>query len=92
MKSSGSTRNSQKAARFQVISVSLVGLDPRDAQPLVFPREINDSEHVWVAWKPVFAHEFHGTSPEITRFTKFPLAPTQNGLARPSFTGKPTGV
>ena len=92
MKSPGNTRTSQKAARFQVISVSLVGLDPRDAQPLVFPREINDSEHVWVAWKPVFAHGFHGISPEITRFTKFPLAPTQNGLARPSFTGKPTGV
>ena len=92
MKSPGNTRNSQKAARFQVISVSLVGLDPRDAQPLVLPRKINDSEHVCVAWKPVFAHGFHGISPEITRFTKFQLAPTQNGLARPSFTGKPTGV
>ena len=43
MESPGSTRNSQKAARFQVISVDLVDLDPRDAQQLVFPREINDS-------------------------------------------------
>ena len=92
MKSPGNTRSSQKAARFQVVSVSLVGLDPRDAQPLVFPREINDSEHVWVAWKPVFAHGFHENSPDITSFMKFPLASTQNGLVRPSSTGKPSGV
>ena len=87
MKSPGNTRRSQKTARFRVISVNLVGLDPRDAQPLVLPRKINDSEHVCVAWKPVFAHGFHGISPEITSFTEFPVTPAQNGLVRPSFTG-----
>ena len=92
VKRQSATRKYQNWIRNQVIPFNLVGLDPRDAQPLVSPREINDSEHVWIAWKPVFAHGFHGISPEITRFTKFPLAPTQNGLARPSFTGKPTGV
>ena len=92
LKSTGNTRKSQKTARFQVVSVNLVGLDPRDAQPLVLLRNINDSEHVCVAWKPVFAHGFHGVSPEITSFTEFPVTPSSKRDGATKFHGKSSGI